>query len=170
MISTTFFALFMGFWAILYLCDVYLKVCKCSPITNYKYLTNLKIFQTNLSSQGKYLDFIHKTGLSVYVCQIRWYSTCLNRQFLRFGQWRKNFLKVWFTIGVVISLMFMIISIGLLTLMIINTLRKRPVEQQVLTPVVGFVCRFSLLSVYNSINKHRCLVLIFQPTKLDIIC
>ncbi|XP_021364579.1 membrane-bound transcription factor site-2 protease-like isoform X1 [Mizuhopecten yessoensis] len=116
MIQTTWIALVLGVWSSLYLLDAFLKSHK--------------------SWSRHYIHFLDRTGLAISICQLRWYSTFLNRTFLRIGQWRPNFLKVWFTCGVVFGLLAMLLSTFLLTLLVINTFRKQPVEQQILTPVM----------------------------------
>ncbi|PVD28050.1 hypothetical protein C0Q70_10631 [Pomacea canaliculata] len=60
-----------------------------------------------------------------------------NRCFLRMGQWRPGFLRLWFTAGVFFALVAMLLSVFLLSLLAFNTIRQKPVEQQVLTPMPG---------------------------------
>ncbi|XP_074659161.1 membrane-bound transcription factor site-2 protease-like [Tubulanus polymorphus] len=109
-------ALFLICWASLYLLDVFLK--------------------TNRFTYVWYISFLEKTGLSVSICQLRWFTTSFNRLFVRFGQCRPRFLKCWFNVGVIFGLVSMVISVFLLGLMVYNTLKKHPIEQQVLTPVM----------------------------------
>jgi S2P endopeptidase len=45
-------------------------------------------------------------------------------------------MKIWFNCGVVFGLLAMVMSVFLLTLLVFNTFRQQPVDQQVLTPVV----------------------------------
>ncbi|KAK7494826.1 hypothetical protein BaRGS_00013953 [Batillaria attramentaria] len=116
MLQTTWIALLLGFWSSLYLLDAFLKSKK--------------------SSSRQYLHFLDKTGLSVSICQLRWYSPAFNRCFLRLGQWRPAFLRLWFTAGVFFALVTMLLSVFLLSLLAFNTVRQKPVEQQVLTPVM----------------------------------
>lgn len=116
MLQTTWIAIILGVWSSLYLLDAFLKSHK--------------------AWSRHYIHFLDRTGLCISICQLRWYSTFLNRTFLRIGQWRPNFLKAWFTCGVVFGLLAMLLSMFLLTLLVINTFRKQPVEQQVLTPVM----------------------------------
>ncbi|KAK3097010.1 hypothetical protein FSP39_005560 [Pinctada imbricata] len=52
------------------------------------------------------------------------------------AQWKPYFLKMWFTCGVLFGLVAMLLSMFLLTLLVVNTVRRQPVEQQVLTPVM----------------------------------
>ncbi|XP_005109480.1 membrane-bound transcription factor site-2 protease [Aplysia californica] len=117
MVQTTWIALVLGFWSSLYLLDVFLK-------------------QSKKAIARRYLSFLDKSGLSVSVCQLRWYSPIFNRVFLRLGQWRPRFLRTWFTLGVIFSLLSMLVSIFILSLLVINTVRQSPVEHQVLTPVM----------------------------------
>ncbi|KAJ8317788.1 hypothetical protein KUTeg_004659 [Tegillarca granosa] len=121
MLQTTWIALILGFWSSLYLLDAFLKTQKWS--------------------RRQYHDFQERTGLSVSICQFRWYSTWFNRTFLRLGQWKPNFMRLWFTVGVGFALLAMVLSMFLLTLLVINTFRKQPVDQQVLTPVVSHMLK-----------------------------
>ena len=83
-----------------------------------------------------YIGFLGRTGINVSAGQVRWYTTYMNRLFIRLAQWRPRFWKFWFTFGVLFGLLAMPLSIFLLALLVINTLGRRPVDQQVLTPVV----------------------------------
>ncbi|CAG5125872.1 unnamed protein product [Candidula unifasciata] len=116
LIQTTWVALLLGFWSSLYLIDAFLKSKKASA--------------------RPYLSFLDKTGLCISICQFRWYTCIFNRIFLRIGQWRPRFMRIWFTLGVFFSLLAMLVSIFLLSLLVLNTIRQSPVEHQVLTPVM----------------------------------
>ncbi|ELU12697.1 hypothetical protein CAPTEDRAFT_129824 [Capitella teleta] len=116
MLQTTVIALFMGFWASLYLLDAFLK--------------------THQGFSRSYINFLSRTGLSVSIAQLRWYTPYFNRLFVRIGSWKTHFLKVWFTCGVCFGLVAMLVSVFLLSLMVYNTLCQKPIEQQILTPVM----------------------------------
>lgn len=123
--------------------------CEQMSDLNYSWeLQNLSIFQTHKIYGRQYIKFLDRTGFSVSICQFRWYSTIFNRSFVRIGQWRPRLLRLWFTVGVYFGLVAMLLSICLLTLLVINTLRKQPVEQQVLTPVVRSLEYQSSLLIY----------------------
>ncbi|GAB1599416.1 membrane-bound transcription factor site-2 protease-like [Argonauta hians] len=113
MLQTTWIALLLGFWSSLYLIDAFLK-----------------------SYHLNYFRFLERTGISISVGQLRWYTTCLNRLFIRLGQSKPFFLQMWFSFGVAFGLVSMLISMFVLTLMVFNTLSDQPVDQQVLTPVM----------------------------------
>ena len=72
--------------------------------------------QSKKPSSRQYLHFLDKTGLSVSICQLRWYTPVFNRCFLRIGQWRPSFLRLWFTAGVFVALVMMLLSVFLLCL------------------------------------------------------
>ncbi len=116
--------------------------CLCYPFMLW--LMPVLSFQAHRYWQHSYLNFLNRTGLSVSIGQLRCYTTCLNRLFLRLGQIQPNALKLWFNCGVVFGLISMVMSMCLLTLLVFNTLQKKPVEQQVLTPVV---CNSTLSSL-----------------------
>jgi S2P endopeptidase len=105
-------------------------------------------FQSQPWSARRYTTWLDKTGFSVSVCQFRWYSTAMNRTFVRLAQWRPQFLRTWFTCGVFFGLVAMLLSVFLLSLMVFNTLTRNTVESQVLTPVV---CLIDLL--WNEVVK-----------------
>lgn len=113
----------------------YSVLLKIIPIETFS--SELK-FQSHKTYSRHYFKFLEQTGFSISICQCRWYSTLFNRSFVRIGQWRPRLLRLWFTVGVLFGLVAMLLSVCLLTLLVINTLRKEPVEQQVLTPVVCF--------------------------------
>ncbi|XP_041353823.1 membrane-bound transcription factor site-2 protease-like isoform X2 [Gigantopelta aegis] len=116
MLQTTWIALVLGFWSSLYLLDVFLK--------------------TKKSTSRSYIHILETSGVALSVCQLRWYTNSLNRTFLRVGQWQPHFLRMWFTVGVFFGLVAMLVSLFVLTLLVVNTLRRQPVEHQVLTPVM----------------------------------
>ncbi|XP_014787252.1 membrane-bound transcription factor site-2 protease [Octopus bimaculoides] len=116
MLQTTWIALLLGFWSSLYLIDAFFK--------SY-HLTALH-----------YLRLLEETGISISIGQLRWYTTCFNRLFLRLGQFKPLFMHMWFSFGVAFGLISMVISLFVLTLMVFNTLSQQPVDQQVLTPVM----------------------------------
>ncbi|XP_064629765.1 membrane-bound transcription factor site-2 protease-like [Lineus longissimus] len=117
MLTTGGVAVFLGTWASLYLLDAFLK--------------------TNEKFSRAYTYFLERCGVTVSIGQIRWYTTCMNRLFLRLGQMKPRFLRWWFTCGVLFGLIAMFLAIFLLSLMIFNTFRREQhVEQQVLTPVM----------------------------------
>ena len=126
--------------------------------------------QSKKSSSRQYLRFLDKTGLSVSICQLRWYSPVFNRCFLRVGQWRPSFLRLWFTAGVFVALVTMLLSVFLLCLLVYNTLRQEPVEQQVLTPVVII----SLLFMFNfkgrGGTKNKIYSIYFWGNVLKLLC
>ncbi|KAK2146624.1 hypothetical protein LSH36_594g02052 [Paralvinella palmiformis] len=132
MLQTTGVALFIGLWALLYLIDAFLKVI--NGVFIYGVITLLQ--QSHAPFDRIYLRFLTHTGLSVSIGQIRWYTSCFNRMFVRIGSWKPNYLKIWFTLGVCFGLVAMLLSVFLLSLLVLNTLGKKPVEQQVLTPVM----------------------------------
>ncbi|XP_013407159.1 membrane-bound transcription factor site-2 protease isoform X2 [Lingula anatina] len=109
-------AVILGTWSSVYLLDAFLK--------------------SNKSTARPYIEFLERTGISLSVGQIRWYTKCLNRVFLRMGQWKPRYLRTWFTAGVVFGMVAMLLSVCLLTLMVYNTLTRQHIEQQVLTPVM----------------------------------
>ncbi|KAL4232997.1 Membrane-bound transcription factor site-2 protease [Mactra antiquata] len=116
MVQTTWIALILGCWSSLYLLDAFLK--------------------SQPWSARCYISWLEKTGFSVSVCQFRWYSTALNRTFVRLAQWRPRFLRTWFDCGVLFGLVAMLVSVFILSLMVFNTLTRNTVESQVLTPVM----------------------------------
>lgn len=116
MLQTTAVALLLGFWSLLYLLDSF--------------------FKSHQRLSVPYFRVLHSTGLSVYIAQLRWYTTYFNRSFVRIGSSKAQILKTWFTLGVMFGMIAMVVSMLLLSMVIINTLRQQPVEQQVLTPVM----------------------------------
>ena len=97
------------------------------------------ILQTNPPVSRYYLQFLDTTGLSVSIGQIRWYTTSFNRLLLRFGQWKARWLQAWFTGGMYFGVVAMFVAVILLVVTLINAVKRKPAEKQVLTPVVRIV-------------------------------
>lgn len=103
-------------------------------------LLNLK--QTSL----KYAKFLHKTGFSINLFQIKWFTVKLNRLFIKLStNINENFLKVWFNIGVVIGILGQLLSVMLLIYNIIEFLSRIFVleenrvdsnDEQLLVPII----------------------------------
>ena len=94
----------------------------------------------------RYLHFLHYSGLSVSIGQIRWYTTYFNRLLLRVGQWKPGWLQTWFTWGVYFGILAMFGAVGVLGMTLVNAVKQKPAEKQVLTPVVRIV---------KNINKQQ---------------
>ncbi|KAI0241860.1 Membrane-bound transcription factor site-2 protease [Lamellibrachia satsuma] len=116
MFHPTSIAWFLGTWASIYLVDAFLK--------------------TNSAVSRHYLQFLHYSGLSVSIGQIRWYTTCFNRLLLRLGQWRPRWVQAWFTWGVYFGIVAMFGAVGVLGMTLINAAKQKPADKQVLTPVM----------------------------------
>ena len=71
---------------------------------------------------------------------------------MRLGSWKPKFMKTWFMCGVCFGLIAMVLSVFLLTIMVVNTIKQKPVEQQVLTPVVS---TFPIRLYSPHINIHN---------------
>ena len=97
------------------------------------------VLQTNPAVSRYYLQFLDTTGLSVSIGQIRWYTTSFNRLLLRFGQWKARWLQAWFTGGMYFGVVAMFVAVILLVVTLINAVKRKPAEKQVLTPVVRIV-------------------------------
>ena len=69
--------------------------------------------------------------------QIRWFTTYFNKTIIKLGSRKSKYMKIWFNIGVVFSLVLMVMSAILLIMIVENTLRQKVVDQQILTPVVS---------------------------------
>ncbi|XP_055500695.1 membrane-bound transcription factor site-2 protease isoform X2 [Leucoraja erinacea] len=92
----------VGFWCALCLAD---SAFKSSP--------SLKVW---------YEEFLTKFGISIAPFHIRWQSTFFNRLFLKLGRWKPQFLHIWFNLGMGFGVVFMFISIILLTKTLSQTL------------------------------------------------
>ena len=102
-------------------------------------------FQSNRYIGQRYAEFQVQNGLQVSVAQLRWYTTCLNRCFLRMGQCKPRIIRAWFTLGAWFGVLLMFVGAVLLTLTLMKSVSRTEGEQPVLTPVVRwdvscFVC------------------------------
>ncbi|XP_006815124.1 membrane-bound transcription factor site-2 protease-like [Saccoglossus kowalevskii] len=114
--NSSLVALLLAFWSSLYLLDVFLK--------SYR-------------RYGKYYqEFQEQHGITVSIGQARWYTTCMNRVFLKIGQSNSTLFHAWFTFGIWFGIIAMVSSIVLLVFMLIKTFQQDSTSEQVLTPVM----------------------------------
>lgn len=107
--------LIIGFWTILFISNALLK--------NYRKYSR------------RYKEFLENNGVSLSICQVRWYTTSFNRSFVRFGKMHPYLLHVWFSVGVVVGVLLMFASVVILCLTLYKAFAKDAPEQ-VLTPVM----------------------------------
>ncbi|XP_071801549.1 membrane-bound transcription factor site-2 protease-like isoform X2 [Asterias amurensis] len=115
MLRTTWIAILLGFWSSLYLVDTFIKSSK-------------RCGQQYVEAQERY-------GIQVSIGQVRWYTTCFNRLFLRLGQWKPRLIQMWFRMGAFVGVLLMFASVGLLVSTLVEASSKESPEQ-VLTPVM----------------------------------
>ena len=132
MINTLALACFLGIWASLYLLDAFLK--------------------SNSVTSSYYSSILFKYGFSISILQAKWYTSRFNRLFQRCAQIEWMTWRYWFNFGIIFGFIAMFSSVALLTLLAYNTLMRKPVEQQVLTPVVSLhLDKLDLLPKYVTI-------------------
>lgn len=83
-----------------------------------------------------YAKFLSKNGLSVSLFQLKWHTVRCNRLFIRISNMRPKFLRSWFNMGVLVGIIGQILSMVLLTYTLIDFFRAKPVEEQILVPVL----------------------------------
>jgi len=88
-----------------------------------------------------------RTGTTVHLGQVRYYTTRLNRSLVNLGTYRPRLLRAWFNAGVVFGCVAMVTSMLLLTVTVVNMLSRQPAEEQILVPVVS--CSVPVLFVVN---------------------
>ena len=130
MVQLSFVSLIVGGWSIIYFIHSFLL--------------------SNTYTSGYYAKFLHKSGLSMNVLQIKWCTIKLNRYFIRIANLRPNFWRSWFNIGVVIGLFGQLLSIILLIYTLFDFFRikkSNSIQEPVLVPVVGY--NFNILLHLN---------------------
>ncbi|ESN99309.1 hypothetical protein HELRODRAFT_107238 [Helobdella robusta] len=115
MLQNAFLLFFAVFWMAMYILDAVVKASRYGL---------------------KYAEFLGKHGVTISTAQIGWFTTYFNRFFIKIGSKQSTFFKIWFSIGVVFSLVLLIMSMFLLLMIIFNTFTGYSVEQQILTPVM----------------------------------
>lgn len=125
MISSSTISYFFGFWVLAYLLDAGLSTHPCT--------------------RQKYLELREKSGVSIQVLQARFFTQKLNPLFERIGEVRWFPWNLWFFVGTAFSAVFMVLSVVILFFLAYNTTMRKPIEQQVITPVVNLFVFFSTL-------------------------
>lgn len=124
------------FWSILYLINTFLLEC-----------TYTSAF---------YAKFLSKNGLSVNILHLKWYTVRCNRLFIKLSNWRPNFLKHWFNMGVLTGLIGQLLSLALLAYNLVDYFRNKPMSEQVLVPVLPGVNLPSDQTVYYFLALFLC--------------
>lgn len=116
MISMSSVSYFLSFWAFVYLIDYGLSSHPCT--------------------RHKYQEFRERTGITIHLMQARFFTQKLNPFFERICEVNWFPWSMWFYIGTAFSAVFMLLSIVVLFFLAYNTISRKPIEQQVITPVV----------------------------------
>ena len=103
-----------------------------------------------------YAKFVSKNGLSISLFQIKWYTVRCNRLFIKLSNWRPKFLKIWFNFGVLCGLIGQVVSMLLLTYTLVDFFRQKPVNEQILVPVLPGVNLPSNQRVYYFLALFIC--------------
>ncbi|CAH1227363.1 MBTPS2 [Branchiostoma lanceolatum] len=103
------------------------------------YAADILILSSSYSR--RYERFLHHTGVSVSLGQVRWYTAGLNRTFVRLASWQSHWQRAWFSAGVWFAYIAMVGSIVLLVGTLVQGVRnltRAPEErtQQILVPVM----------------------------------
>lgn len=100
------------------------------------YLINTFLLEFPLTS-ALYAKFLSKNGLSINLFQLKWYTVRCNRLFIKISNFKPNFLKIWFNLGVIIGIIGQIGSVFLLCYTLFDSFKNKPVSEQILVPVVS---------------------------------
>ena len=102
---------------------------------SFVYLINTFLIECKFTS-ALYAKLLSKNGISINILQLKWYTVRCNRLFIKISNWKPNFFKIWFNLGVVIGLVGQFGSILLLMYTLVDFFRYKPSSEQILVPVV----------------------------------
>ena len=122
MVHLTFATIVIGGWSIIYLIHTFLI--------------------SSSYTSGYYAKILFKSGLSMNILQIKWYTVKLNRYFIRIANYRPSFWRSWFNIGVFVGLIGQILSVFLLIYTLFDFFRiksSNSSQEPVLVPVVCYL-------------------------------
>lgn len=102
---------------------------------SFVYLINTFLIECKFTS-ALYAKLLSKNGISINILQLKWYTVRCNRLFIKISNWKPNFFKIWFNLGVIIGLIGQFGSILLLMYTLIDFFRYKPSSEQILVPVV----------------------------------
>ncbi|CAH8565404.1 unnamed protein product [Schistosoma turkestanicum] len=116
MTIVSFVSYFVGVWASVYLIDIALR--------------------THPYTRNRYTEFLSQLGISFNLLQARLFTQRLNNCFHYICRFNCVPWNLWFSCGVIFAAISMVVSVCLLTLLAYNTLMHKPIETQVLIPVM----------------------------------
>lgn len=86
--------------------------------------------------KSSYMSSLEEYGVSLSFAHIRCYTTKFNRLFHVLGNSSKTLCRCWFTVGALVGVMLMLLSVGVLVLTLYQAMTVSDSSQQVLTPVM----------------------------------
>ncbi|CAF0952100.1 unnamed protein product [Brachionus calyciflorus] len=95
-----------------------------------------KILIENRFTSAKYAKFLSKRGLTIDAFQIKWYTVKCNRLFIKLSNFKPNFQKYWFNLGVILGMIGQFLSIILLIYTIYDFFKPKSISKQILVPVL----------------------------------
>lgn len=107
----------ISFWFVIYIVHSFLLECTLTSAT--------------------YAKILSQNNMSINIFQLKWYTVKCNRLFIRLSNWRPNFLKAWFNIGVICGLIGQILSVFVLMYTLYDSVAKKTnPNEKVLVPVL----------------------------------
>lgn len=119
---------------------------------SFVYLINTFLIECKFTS-ALYAKLLSKNGISINILQLKWYTVRCNRLFIKISNWKPNFFKIWFNLGVIIGLIGQFGSILLLMYTLIDFFRYKPSSEQILVPVVIIIYFNIFLLISSNIFK-----------------
>ena len=86
--------------------------------------------------KSSYLKSLDEYGVSLSFAHVRCYTTKFNRLFYVLGNSSKSVCSCWFTLGAVIGVLLMVLSVVVLVLTLYQAMTVSDTSEQVLTPVM----------------------------------
>ncbi len=118
------------------------------------YLINI-ILLTYSRTSLHWAKFLHINGLSISFFQIKWYTVRFNRLFVRIANYKPSFWKIWFNMGIVVSLIGQVVAVLLLVTTLVDYFNvSKSTKKQILVPVVIFLFDDSTKKMFYNPKFH----------------
>lgn len=95
-------------------------------------------FKRSAKYRDRFQKYLDENGIYITCCYVRWYSTRFNRMIMRWATYGPSLQRIWFDVGIVVSLICSCFSVVLLATLVWNTISQKQsaVTEQVLVPVL----------------------------------
>lgn len=107
-----------------------------------------RYFKTSRKYSFAYTEGLLNNGITLSPFQIRWQTVVFNKIFSKIGRCSPKFSLIWFSLGAIFAVFAMVLSMGILTFMLYQSIKKTNPDQLLQPVMPGMNLPWSQVSYY----------------------